>query len=448
VSSNEPNDLASLVEALSSAEASVAEFFGSLTPAEASLRVDDAWTPLEHLAHLSIAVSAVARGFGVARWLLRLRFGRGGMSRSYSALRADYLMRLKQGGGARGRFVPQHEDLDESGSASRQAELLARWHRVNQRLILALQRWSEKDLDRIRLPHPLLGNITAREMLFFTVYHDQHHIASAKSRLPRFSTTSSARPDLTREPDATWVDTVIAHVRTARRLILTPGDAGAQPTTKIGGAPWWPRGVQRPQCDRGHQLSFYMQLRLSDVPGWEDDDDLLSFHYCDACMYDGNPAIGWYQEGTEGIAELAHAEASAVRILPTSGHSSDGKGIVTQSAITAYVVAFDDIDEIPGPNDLPETIDLPDDFFGGTDLDPIRPGGFAFVGRCKIGGWPAWDQDVVWPTCEHHGRMSFVAQIDAEVAADAYWGGGGHAFLFACPRSCANRRGEAVIQTT
>ena len=35
--------------------------------------------------------------------------------------------------------------------------------------------FDEKDLDRYILPHPLLGKLTIREMLFFTVYHVQHH---------------------------------------------------------------------------------------------------------------------------------------------------------------------------------------------------------------------------------------------------------------------------------
>jgi hypothetical protein len=125
----------------------------------------------------------------MARWLLRLRFGRNrrGSSRSFAALRDDYLTRLGQGPGARGPFVPVREDLTEAQFTVRQAELLARWQRVNHRLRLALQQWTERDLDRIQLPHPLLGRITAREMIFFTIYHNLHHVAAAKRRLPRFS---------------------------------------------------------------------------------------------------------------------------------------------------------------------------------------------------------------------------------------------------------------------
>jgi hypothetical protein len=182
------SDLPALLQTLSATEQSVAEFFGSLSPSEFALRENTAWTPAEHLAHLNTAVSAVARGFQISRWILRLRFGRSHRpSRSYETLRNDYRARLAGGGVATGVFVPPHEDLTPEQSSLRQTEILARWGRVNQRLRSALERWTEKDLDRLQLPHPLLGRITAREMIYFTIYHDQHHVAGAKRRLPRFS---------------------------------------------------------------------------------------------------------------------------------------------------------------------------------------------------------------------------------------------------------------------
>ena len=35
--------------------------------------------------------------------------------------------------------------------------------------------FSEKQLDTFILPHPLLGKLTLREMLYFTIYHAEHH---------------------------------------------------------------------------------------------------------------------------------------------------------------------------------------------------------------------------------------------------------------------------------
>lgn len=183
-----PFTQATLIEALAAAEAEVASFFGSLSPDEFVLREDEAWSPAEHLDHLNIAVSATARGFSMSRLLLRIRFGRSRRgSRSYRELVEDYLGRLAAGAGATGRFVPQRQDAAEEEQPELQRELLSRWRRVNHRLSSALTAWSEKDLDRVQLPHPLLGKITARELVFFTIHHGLHHVASAKRRLPRFA---------------------------------------------------------------------------------------------------------------------------------------------------------------------------------------------------------------------------------------------------------------------
>jgi len=35
--------------------------------------------------------------------------------------------------------------------------------------------YSEQDLDELILPHPLLGKLTLREMMYFTMYHVLHH---------------------------------------------------------------------------------------------------------------------------------------------------------------------------------------------------------------------------------------------------------------------------------
>jgi hypothetical protein len=83
------------------------------------------WSPAEHLDHLNIAVSAVARGFGMSPLILRLGFGSSKrQSRTYEELRADYQSRLAAGGRASGRFVPVRETTDPADAAIRFVELL------------------------------------------------------------------------------------------------------------------------------------------------------------------------------------------------------------------------------------------------------------------------------------------------------------------------------------
>ena len=180
-----------LASALSASEAVVADFYGSLTPDELVLRVESAWTAAEQLAHLNTVVSAVAKGFATPRLILRIRYGRSRSSRrSDTELRDNYRAILAQGGRAAGPFVPARQDLAPAQVEAHRQGLLARWGRVNGRLQKALEPWDEKDLDMIRMPHPLLGKITAREMIYFAVYHSEHHVAATKKRLPRFAATA------------------------------------------------------------------------------------------------------------------------------------------------------------------------------------------------------------------------------------------------------------------
>lgn len=183
MASEEPRSRDEILRAIDQVEAAVASFFGGLSDEELVHREGDAWTPAEHLAHLGTSVSAVARGLAMPRLLLRLRFGRApAPSRSYAELRSDYRDRLARGGRASGAFVPARQEPDPAAIAARRVALLERWSRVNGRLRAALGPWSERQLDRICMPHPLLGKLTTREMLFFTLYHGGHHVEAAKRR--------------------------------------------------------------------------------------------------------------------------------------------------------------------------------------------------------------------------------------------------------------------------
>ena len=59
---------------------------------------------------------------------------------------------------------------------------MARWSAATVNLCNQVARWNEADLDRYRMPHPLLGLLTVREMLQFTVYHTAHHLSRVAER--------------------------------------------------------------------------------------------------------------------------------------------------------------------------------------------------------------------------------------------------------------------------
>jgi DinB superfamily len=133
------------------------------------------WSPAEHVRHLSKSVRPVALALGLPRFVLWLRFGRAAAgSRSFEVVRETYLARLAAGATA-GRFTPSPQPAPKDTAAYREG-VLTTWRAANADLRARIARWNEAALDRYVLPHPALGRLTVREMLFFTLYHNAHHL--------------------------------------------------------------------------------------------------------------------------------------------------------------------------------------------------------------------------------------------------------------------------------
>ena len=84
-------------------------------------------------------------------------------------------------GGRAGRFAPAPLAAADLTAAER-ARIMERHAAAVKALGDALVRWKEPSLDRLCLPHPLLGPLTLREMGEFMVYHDLHHVQVAERR--------------------------------------------------------------------------------------------------------------------------------------------------------------------------------------------------------------------------------------------------------------------------
>jgi hypothetical protein len=171
-----------IVAALHHHQAEAAPFFAAL-PLDVFLAPQgDRWSPCDHLRHLTKSMRAVTQGLGQPRIALGLLFGPTWRpSRDFEALRNVYRGELDAGAQA-GRFAPRPESPEGDRQAYR-ARVLDRWNAAEAALEGAIARWREGPLDRYRLPHPVLGKLTVREMLFFTAYHNAHHARLVAGRL-------------------------------------------------------------------------------------------------------------------------------------------------------------------------------------------------------------------------------------------------------------------------
>lgn len=140
------------------------------------------WSPSLHIRHLRRSSSALLNGVRLPKVMLQLRFGRPKhQSRSFSELRKIYFDMINGGAKAPASFV-QAEDGSPADPSSRRQEILSQWTRVTVELTNIISSWDEPSLDKVQVPHPLLGNLTIREIMGFTVFHTAHHLQRVAER--------------------------------------------------------------------------------------------------------------------------------------------------------------------------------------------------------------------------------------------------------------------------
>lgn len=94
-------------------------------------------------------------------------------SRSYDEIVEEYLSKLPLNPTA-GRAI-----ADQELKQYQSTELQASFSNAAETLFQSIKNWEEQRSDQWMVwKHPFLGKMTAREMVYFTVYHTRHHLSS------------------------------------------------------------------------------------------------------------------------------------------------------------------------------------------------------------------------------------------------------------------------------
>lgn len=205
------------------------------------------------------------------------------------------------------------------------------------------------------------------------------------------------------EPDCNVPDLLMA---------MSLGDDGQVAITKIGGAPWWPQGEQRPVCVNGHSMAFIAQIRIDEIPGFDQPPTLLSFHYCDECTFSGRMPFGWRDPG--------YQRRYSVRLFDELHRPVDGLHVTAPSRVEPRSVV------------LHEGIDV---------LKSLE-------GRSKLGGAPHWWQNPEYPEDDLGEPMRFVGQLGCYDFPKCSWNCGG-IFLFVSEYDeNEEQQADMVLQST
>ena len=140
---------------------------------------ENKWTTGQHTLHLLDTLKIINKALRMPKFLLRYKFGTSNREvRSYDEVTKRYNERLE---GAKGKTYKRSQNM-KVPKIKDKAYLLDRMQQEQKKLSYKTRRISDKHLDNIILPHPLMGKMPIRELLMWTPYHTEHHNNTLKEK--------------------------------------------------------------------------------------------------------------------------------------------------------------------------------------------------------------------------------------------------------------------------
>ncbi len=132
----------------------------------------DKWTTGQQALHLLQSIIPVNNALSLPKFILHFKFGKTNREvRDYDSVVKRYLEKLKDAEGfvspfSKGMKIPPLSDKEY---------IMNRLQVENKKLQYKTRKLSDKQLDELVLPHPLMGKMPLREIIMWTAYHTEHH---------------------------------------------------------------------------------------------------------------------------------------------------------------------------------------------------------------------------------------------------------------------------------
>lgn len=154
----------------------VIDFIGKLSPEDANFSANGKWSINGNFEHLILCIKPLTKAHKIPKFILKWKFGKMNRDlRSYEEILDKYNNVLtKKGNSFLNPFAPKNKGNSDKN------QLIKEYQLETDKLIRSLENWDENQLDNYVLPHPLLGKLSIREMLYFTHLHTNHHFKTIK----------------------------------------------------------------------------------------------------------------------------------------------------------------------------------------------------------------------------------------------------------------------------
>jgi hypothetical protein len=141
----------------------------------ANVSINGKWSVAQNVQHIIISLTRVNSYLTLPKSSIESKFGLSNrVSDNNEKFIGKYLNALANGVKSTAPFIP------ESNLETDIKELVGQGKNALESFISNLQNWSEDELERYICPHPVLGKTTVREILYFTIYHVEHHNETIK----------------------------------------------------------------------------------------------------------------------------------------------------------------------------------------------------------------------------------------------------------------------------
>lgn len=171
-------DKATIIKSLTDGVAQFNELINNLNEENFEANYNNKWSAGQDLVHLIKVLGIVNIGFTLPKILLSLLYGLNKKeTRGFDELQTLYKKSLEGGAKSPTIYIPKQVMFKDKIS------LINKHVVLNQAFIKKIEAHSEEALDSYRLPHPLLGKVSLRELIIFTSLHTTHHLELLKQKL-------------------------------------------------------------------------------------------------------------------------------------------------------------------------------------------------------------------------------------------------------------------------
>lgn len=154
----------------------VISYIEKLSEDKANISVNGKWSINGNIDHLIKSIKPLTKAHKAPKFLLKYKFGKMNRNgRTYDKVNTKYKTAIDA------NLAPNPNPFGSKvGEVFSKDKLLSNYKKETKKLIKSLNSWSESQLDTYVLPHPVIGKLSIREMLYFTHLHTKHHFDTIK----------------------------------------------------------------------------------------------------------------------------------------------------------------------------------------------------------------------------------------------------------------------------